>query len=293
MPAGGRLSEEDARMLESWQGRRKLIGLGIGGWLAAPGIGGTPDPFADGVIDYDPGNVSVDPYNNPQMAIGMPALFSPAGQFSTVVSMFAPAYLPEHLTGIGEGGWLVVEFEEPITNAPDHLFGVDLIVFGNAGFVDTRYPDGQTDSLGTLFGLDPMQVSVSADGQTFVPLGNFTEGLWPTQAYLDVGPQSPTPGQSLSDFTRPMDPALTQADFADLSFAQAMALYDGSGGGTPIDISSTGLSSVRFVRIDVPEIPDGDIVVDIDAFAAVPEPGTAALTILAGLGAAFRRKLHS
>lgn len=275
--------------------QRSLIahGIGLSGVIAAPLAAGVPDPFADRVVSYSPGNVPVGPYSDPSSALGMPALFSPAGDFSTVVSMFAPAYQPSHLVGIGEGGWLVVEFDEPITNDANHPFGIDLIVFGNAFFEDADYPHGRTTPGASLFGLDPMRVSVSADGQTFVSLGDFTHGFAPTQAYQDVGPQSSVPGQVLSDFTRPIDPALTQADFADLSFAQALALYAGSGGGTPIDIGPSGLDVARFVRIDVPDVANDDVVVEIDALSTVPEPGTAALTILLALGGAFRRKLHA
>jgi hypothetical protein len=119
-----------------------------------------------------------------------------------------------------------------------------------------------------------MRVAVSADGDYFVDLGEFTEGLFPTQGYLDSGPYDDQPGLVPSDFTRPVNPALRPADFAGLSLAEALALYDGSGGGTPIDIAAANLDLVRFVRISVPDDgnPETFLNVEVDALARVPEP---------------------
>ena len=128
-----------------------------------------------------------------------------------------------------------------------------------------------------MFGLDSMRVAVSADGTHFVDLGEFTEGLFPAQGYLDSGPYDDHPGLVPSDFTLPLNPALSTADFAGLSFVEALALFDGSGGGTPIDIGAANLAEVRFVRISVPDDgnPETFLNAEIDAFARVPEPAGA------------------
>jgi hypothetical protein len=69
------------------------------------------------------------------------------------------------------------------------------------------------------------------------------------------------------------------------SFAELLTLYDGSGGGIPIDIASSGLSSVSYVRVDVPA---GVASPEFDAFVVVPEPGT---WMLLGLSLVlFRRR---
>ena len=46
-----------------------------------------------------------------------------------------------------------------------------------------------------------------------------------------------------------------------------MALYQNSGGGTPLDISETGLSEISFVRISVDE--SAKLTPEIDGFADV------------------------
>jgi hypothetical protein len=245
------------------------------------------DPWADRVVDFDSG-ANADPgFPDPSTALGAPERFTGEGSpFPGVVSIFSPPFGTDEIVSVGEGGALTVAFDEPIVDDPTHPFGVDLIVLGNGGFIDTAFPNGQIGDPPGTFGMDPMTVLVSQDGVTFVSLGEFTEGLFPTQGYLDSGPFDATPGTDPTDFTRPVDPSLTLDDFAGLTLAGALALYDGSGGGTPIDVGGTGLSEVNFVRI---ENRTPGVTVEIDAFAAVPEPATAGL-LAAVAGAALRRR---
>lgn len=263
--------------------RMHLYGLGLAvGACATAAL--ASDPWADHVTSFDlaGGNPS---HGDVSATLGAPERFTGEGVFPSVVSMFNPAFGTDELVQIGAGGWLTVEFDEPITNDPSHLYGVDLIIFGNAGFADFDFPNGQNGSPAVLFGGDPMRVSVSADGTTFVPLADTTEGLFPAQGYLDSGPFDDHPGSLLTDFTRPMNPALTLNSFDGLSYADSLALYDGSGGGTPIDIAASGLGTIRFVRVE----PIGDVTLEIEAFATVPEPATLLLAAL-GLGALSRRR---
>lgn len=240
----------------------------------------TADPWADQVVSYVPGSSPAFGYSDPTTALGEPERFT--GEvfgFPSVVSVFSPAFGAEELVSIGEGGSLTVKFNEPITNSPTHKFGADFIVFGNAGLIDEAYPQGKVSTPAAMFGTETMHVSVSADGLTYVPVGAFTEGFFPSQAYLDSGPYDTTPGFVPTDFTIPVNPAFTLSDFSGLTLSGVHALYDGSGGGTPIDISSTGLGSVQYVRIDLPD--DGDPFsfahVEVEALSAVPEPTTALL----------------
>jgi len=257
--------------------------------LAGHAFGGLDDPWADRVTEYVPGDGPVPGYDNPQVALGPPERFTGEGAFPSVVSMFNPPFGTDEIVSIGAGGSLTVEFDPPILDSAANRYGVDLIVFGNGGFIDFAFPDGQIGPDAEMFGVDAMRVSVSSDGLSFVDLGEFTEGVFPTQGYLDAGPFDPAPGNEPTAFTRPIDPSLTPADFAGLSYAQALALYDGSGGGTPVDIGPSGLDSVRFVRIETPSVPG--LNVEIDAFAAVPEPAPLALFLLTALSRrAFRRK---
>jgi hypothetical protein len=71
------------------------------------------------------------------------------------------------------------------------------------------------------------------------------------------------------------------------TYTEILALYGGSGGGTGIDISVTGLSWIQYVKVyqDVTDTWSAEI----DAFADVaPEPATLALLVL-GAGVALRR----
>ncbi len=247
------------------------------------------DPWADRVAFYDRGDSPAGFLTDPTTAIGSPERFTGEGSFPGAVTMFNPPFGADEIVRIGRGGALVLEFNEPITDDAAHPFGVDFIVFGNGGFIDVDYPNGRIDGSATIFGLDPMRVSVSGDGVDFVTLGEFSEGLFPTQGYADVAPFDAPPGSVPTDFTRPMNPSLTQADFAGLTYAEALGLYAGSGGGTPIDIAVSGLTAVRFVKIEAIDTGDDDVAVEIDAIATVPEPGAALAVLLLG-GLALRRR---
>ncbi|MFO0838214.1 MAG: PEP-CTERM sorting domain-containing protein [Phycisphaerae bacterium] len=255
--------------------------------------GGAGNPWADKVVSYVPGSTANPSYADANVALGGPERFTGESQYPSVVSMFGPPYETNEIVSIGEGGSLTIEFDEPITNDPSHLFGVDVIVFGYGGFIDANYPTGQIGVSAALFGTGVIQISVSEDGNNFVLLpGAFNAGFFPTQGYLDSGPYDSAPGHVLSDFTRPVNPALTRAQFAGLTYQQALALYGGSGGGTPIDIAASGLGAVRYVRIEVRD--DGNPFTtgnaEIDALSTVPEPSSSLLFGGAAFACAFRRK---
>lgn len=255
-------------------------------------------PFATRVVSYDAGSTPArtfagTPYDNPGAALGSPERFTGEGSFPGVVSLFNPAFGLDEVVSVGEGGHLTLAFDTPITNNASNPFGVDLILFGNASFIDVEFPAGRIGPTAGMFGLDSALLELSADGVTFVPWGDFTEGLFPTLGYLDSGPFDNTPGRVLSDFLRPVDPALTRQSFAGLTNAQAIELYAGSGGGTPIDIARTGLSLARFIRISIADDnnPATSLNAEIDAAAVVPGPATASLLALfAPLACARRRR---
>lgn len=259
---------------------------------AGESLAGPGDPWADRVIRYVPGSRPVPGYTNPLTAIGSPERFTGEGQFPSVVSVFSPPFGVDEIVSIGEGGSLVMEFDEPILDDPGHPFGVDLIAFGNGGFVDVEFPNGRVGTPPQTFGVDAMRVLISADAVNWFDLGEFAEGFFPTQGYLDGGPYDPRPGRVPSDFTRPVNPALRLGDFSGATYNRVLELYAGSGGGTPIDIGPSGLRAVRFVRIDVLDDgdPNTDLNAEIDAFATVPEPGARMLPLaLAVVTFAFRR----
>jgi len=255
------------------------------GWPWAPTAKTLASPWAESVVSYDNGAGAAAGFDNPQAALGSPERFTGEGVFPGAVTIFNPPFGTDEIVSIGESGQLTVHFGSPIEDDPANLFGTDLIVFGNTGFIDSHFPNGQISAPAALFGIDFATVEVSADGVNFLPVGGMGNGLFPTQGFLDVAPFQSTPGSVPTNFLKPVDPALTLSDFDGLTYPQALALYDGSGGGIPIDITDAGLPSVSYVRITV--LDDGDpttaLTAEIDALANVPEPATLSLVALGGL----------
>jgi hypothetical protein len=70
------------------------------------------------------------------------------------------------------------------------------------------------------------------------------------------------------DFTRPVNPEFAAVLAAGgMTVAEAIALYNGSGGGTGFDLAESGFSMIRYARVEGvgPEFSGGEI----DGFAAV------------------------
>jgi hypothetical protein len=224
--------------------------------------------FADAVIAYDLGSGFASGFTNASTVLGAPA---------SNLNPFSPAFRNTQLLSIGAGGYLTVQFSTPIANDPGNPYGLDFSIFGNSGFIITNgnfSGGGITD--GSLFGNNPgsTRVSVSADNLTFYQLN---PSLTPV-----VDGMFPTDGSG--NFNSPMNPFLTGSDFAGQGLSGIRSLYNGSAGGTGFDISwaqdnlgnSVSLPNISFVRIDVLGGKS-----EIDAFAAVPEPGTVSLAVLA------------
>ncbi len=226
---------------------------------------GGSDPFAVAVVDYAPGSNASPAYLDPTAALGSPERFTGEGIFPSVVSPFSPPYNVGEIVSIGAGGHLIVQFDSPVVDDPNNLYGIDLLIFNNAGFIDTNYPSG---IVGGVFGNDGGIIEVSPDGKNWVVVPQTAAtGLWPTLGYLDAGPYDPKPGSEPTDFTRPVDPSLTMDDMMGLNHEQVIQKYRGSGGGVGIDLAGTGLAQITYVRISNPAGATASI--EIDAFAKV------------------------
>lgn len=242
--------------------------------VVVPSLSAGIDPFADSVITYVAGTNPVPEYSDPSTALGSPERNT--GEFfgfTGAVTPFNAPYGPDEIISIGTGGSLTVHFDEPITNDASHPFGVDMLVFGN-GFFRYDSAAGQADG---FFGEGPFTISVSANGVDFVPLaGQYVDSFIPTLGFSDVtNPFGGPPGLLPTDFTQPMDPALTVADFVGRDLAEILAIYNGSGGGIPVDIAGSNLDAVSYVRIEAPFAK-----IEIDALAAVPEPATGVMALI-------------
>ncbi|MDP7008968.1 MAG: hypothetical protein QGI78_05290 [Phycisphaerales bacterium] len=208
-------------------------------------------PFADSVVLYEAGTGAADGYTDPTSAIGEPTRFTGEGVWPGVVSPFNAPWMPNELISIGEGGELVLAFEEPVIDDQANPYGIDLIIFGNTGFIDGSYPNGVVDG---MFSNDAGRIEVSEDGENWVGITNAViDELWPTCGFVDSGIYDATPGTIETNFLLPVDPRLTIEDVSGLGFTTLQQFYGNSGGGTPIDLASTGLSSISYVRITASE----------------------------------------
>lgn len=234
------------------------------------GAGGD-DPFADVLVDYQPGSSPSPGYTTPETALGSPARFT-GGLFDPmIVSIFNAAWRPDEIVSIGAGGSLTVAFDTPVTDDPLNPFGIDLIVFGNAMFKTVDAPTEAITNPAVVFS-EGGTIELSPDGVNWFAVPDLeADGFLPTQGCLDDDdPYAIEPGEVPSDFTLPVDPALTLSDFDGLPYEDALALYAGSGGGVGVDIASVGLSSVTHVRITNTAAPgEGAPTPEIDAFADV------------------------
>src|SRR5687768_14064525 len=108
--------------------------------------------YADTLIQYDPGIGFAGNFTNALAALGEPSRNTP-GQFGGPVDPFNPPFLPSQIVSVGSNGTLTVQFANPIANDSANRFGIDFLIFGNAGFIITNGDfsgNGITD--GSLFG---------------------------------------------------------------------------------------------------------------------------------------------
>jgi hypothetical protein len=232
------------------------------------------DPYANYVVGYAPGTGISASYTNSSAALGAP---------TAAALITAPAYLNTEIVGIGNGGHLTVQFDEPIVNDPaQHAYGMDFTIFGNEFF---------RLSGATIIGLynhPGLTVWVSQDNHTYYQL---------------VNPGGPTPGANdyyptagNGDAALPIDPRLSPNNFIGLTSAQALSLYDGSAGGASYSISwavAADGTAVKLPAISYIEIRGTSGYGYVDAISRVgviPEPTSVALLFAgAGLLCFYRR----
>lgn len=241
--------------------------------------------YATSVVSYNAGTGAAAGFNQPGSALGAPSTFTNDPQFPGPVDPFDPPYLKDQIVSIGAGGSLTVQLGASVRNDPGNAFGVDFIVYGNAGFNFNDFNAGTTG--GDLFGAatpGSTRVSVSADNVTYFTLD--------TSVAPTVDSYFPTDGAGT--FGKAVNPALANAaSFNGMTLDQIRAQYAGSAGGAGFDLSwardgsgnAVDLDSINFVRIDV---ISGKA--EVDGIAAVPEPSTWALIGIGAIGLVAKRR---
>lgn len=171
------------------------------------------------------------------------------------------------LTTIDPEEYIVVKFDHKVMDYPLNPYGQDFIVFGNAFYVhssDETISDATNMNIVTLpsslsIESDGVVVSVSQDGLNWHTFGiPWNYRAFPTQAYHWDRENAQWTDIEM-DFTKPVDPNLV---FSNMSAADVIDLYDGSGGGTPFDLKdlpdyddlvvdpNSGYRWIQYVRLE-------------------------------------------
>src|SRR5260221_93203 len=198
--------------------------------------------FADAVVAYNPGIGFAIGFTNASSALGDP---------TSTANPFSPPYRTNQIVSLGAGGSVTLHVDGPIVHSPASPYGIDFQIFGNSFFVVTNgnYSGGGITD-GSVYGNGAStRVEVSADGVAWFTLN-------PSRAPT-VGGLFPTDGAG--DSQVPVNPALTNADFAGLGLAGIRSLYAGSAGGAGFNLAwaqdtnsnYVNLPIVRFVRVSV------------------------------------------
>ena len=208
------------------------------------------------------------------------------------MSPFNPPFLSNEIVSVGESGQITLRLSNYAIPQAGGL--PEIGVFESVGIADENYPNGQAGSPPFAFGPDSAVVEVSPDGINWISLGKLLFNL-PSNGYTDLSnPFSDVPGSALSDFQQPFVGSLSSFDGLPYSHPTNVDMLDllaGSGGGTWIDISSTGLAQVGYLRFSVPD--DGTATnqnFELDAVSishaalgapTVPEPSSVILALIA------------
>jgi hypothetical protein len=260
--------------------RRFLSRCAIGAAIVSPFASHAfAQSSADSVVSYNavnaPPTFGGGTYNVSSGALGLPTADTGFGDLTP----FNGAFDVNQITGIGDGGSLVLHMSQPVrTN------GVTLGVHSASGLIESPFGSGHTTNPAATY-TDPRvaTISVSNDGNAWVSLGQH-EFDNPTNYYAQgvTTPDFDTTVGTPANFFQPFTGTLS--DFSDKDWPGLETVLNGSAGGDWFDLSGTGLPEVNFVKFDVSG-SGNKMFVDSVLGLAVPEPtliGFAAATLLAG-----------
>jgi hypothetical protein len=272
-------------------------------------------PYAIELINYSNDLTGSSLYNDPNAVLGKPStdFYDSWGSWSggsndRKVKLVEPAYNTDAdgnklITTITPDSYITVKFDHQVMDDANNPYGLDFLVFGNAFYVGSGFVNDTTD-LNEYFltggtNNENVLVSVSQDGENWYDYvnGPFGDTAFPTQGY-EYDAENSVWTDNEMDFTKPVDPALGDTllnggylEDNPISAADAVALYEGSGGGTGFDLAESGLEWIQYIKVSGIDGYRGEI----DAFsdvAAVPVPGALWLLVsgLLALTGWFRKK---
>jgi hypothetical protein len=255
--------------------------------------------WATDVADYsagatypspDPGNWSfIPPTGSVDQVYTSPAAAALAGLTADtgygVLTPFNGPYDPSQYLGLGAGGSITLQFPTPVrTN------GYTIGVHTGSGLIDSDYPNG-TAAISAPTYTTPRRatIDVRAADTGWITLGTFDLNN-PSNFYaagVDTpGYQPSVTAGTPADVEKPFPGTL--ASFSGETWPQILTTLDGSAGGNWLDLSSTGLPSVSYIRFTV---PNGSVLyLDGVVGLPVPEPSSLALLALGTLAAIRRRR---
>ena len=255
-----------------------------------------------GVLVSSRGPFGASPYYDPRAVLGPPTtavydgwegkVFTPSLVYA--VWNITPDGHPTVLT-LGPGSAVVVGFDHNIADDVNNPYGIDFIVFGNTFFKRQGGALTPTTDMGAVYLTHPasvndewVTVSVAQDPNgpwfTFPADRAAADALFPTNPFAWDNAAKQWGGQQ--DFLKPVDPNLSIAAFNGLSVPQAIALYNGSAGGTGFDLQwlnpddydalktdpHTGRKWIKYVKLTSSEWGEVDAVADVAACGDYQHP---------------------
>lgn len=277
-----------------------VAGVGAG---ASAGYTYDPNDFAVEVVS-SVGLPGTSLYNDPAAVLGGPSTwfnnaFTPGQTDLRRVKLIEPAFNTgpngeKLITTFNAGQSVTVRMGRRVYDDPNNPYGIDLNIFGNAFFVGSGFVSDTTNlNAFTLSGglfAENVQISVSPDNINWYTYTGITaDGLFPTNAFAwDRANAAWT--DALMDPTKPINPALHSMNFAGMTAADVLDLYDGAAGGMGFDLAASGFAWIEYVRIEGITGFSGGEIDAIAAVRAVPGPGAVAVLMVGGIAVVRRRR---
>jgi len=193
------------------------------------------------VIAYTRGAGVSPSLTDPSAALSLPSQSTGSGAADGNFSPSNPHYRAGEIVQIGQGGQITLRLERfvhPLPGTPS--LGVWENVFLIMG------PGDLAGAPASVFGADSAMLEASADGINFYPVGVFSFDWFGNYWTDSPGPYAKLPGSIRADFGTPHGRSLPE--FSGLSYGGVLSLLNETGGGTWIDLSSSGLDRVGWVR---------------------------------------------